>query len=446
MALAVAQFSSGSQITGTGVPGQPLLGSNPTVGNLVIIFLHTDSGSTGITIDTSNYQILAANPDPNTFVTNTYALARYVQSGDLALLPAMASAGTCHWAYVAYEVSGVAGTLAADVQTVGGLSFTNVPQGGIFPTKVQQVPLVAGSLALVSGGNYTGSGAPTAASGWTQDVSTGSQTNWGSLGGFSYPNPTAGTPIDGITNNCATVEQVILQPSVPTYPYLRQSFTNQWATGIVTGAQGLLQAPPKPGNLIVAMVQSVGFDIADFTLGTGWTIGATYTDTGDYYSLLLYRYAQIGDTAVLPEFVSLYTGANGAWGYSSFEISGITGEWTNDFQSAQSGRAISVTSITSSDGTTALENTLAIVQGGSFSAFNGSSPSLSGGFTNLESYWDFGTIFAGTQTFADEGSTVSTTLTIPDSGNLTYMQALFGGAPLPPPGVAGAFLLLGVGT
>lgn len=453
MTLSVVQFASGSQLTDTGVPGQPLLGSNPTVGNLLIVELMTNTATTGVTINTSDWTILGNNIVDFTFATNSYVLARYVQLGDLALLPALATAGACHWALAIWEVSGVSGNLSADLQQVGGTSYVQASGHGPFPISVTDyIPRTSGTLALASGGNYTDTTPPVAPSGWTSDASTGSLTNWGSFGAWHFTAPTVGTAINGSSNDFASSAQVILQSSLPAGPYIRSCYSNdpssQFSGGGETTITGMLQTAPVPGNLVIAIINSKGWNTATLTADPFWNVGAVLTSGGQDYAFLLYRYAQPGDTAALTRFFSSNIGGSQQWGYSALEIGNVVGTWADDFQSFQAGVQLSGTSLTTGTGTTAETNTLAVIGVGQAieSLTNGAS-SLNNGFTNFDGCYGGMGIFVGSQAYPSSGSSVSTTISVPGSTLISYIQALFGANPTPPPpGGPGAFMLLGVGA
>ena len=114
-ALAIVQTANGSQAAGTGVPSNVVLGSAPTVGDLVVVFLNTDT-TTAPTLNTASaYGQLANSITDFVYPENSFTLYRYVQNGDTVTLPVMATAGASHWSYVAYEISGVSGNIGADV-------------------------------------------------------------------------------------------------------------------------------------------------------------------------------------------------------------------------------------------------------------------------------------------------------------------------------------------
>lgn len=419
MALAIVQTSSGSQASGTAVPGQPTVSSTPTVGNLLIVFLHTDSASTGVTPNTSSYTQIASSITTATYSTNTYALIRYVQNGDTTTLPAMATAGSCHWAYVVYEISGVTGDRNKDFQIYSGsYSFEN---NFIYPLSLSQVPQTSNTLAICSGSNYTDNATISVPSGWTSDVNTGSQTNWGSLSAIHYTNPVSGTAISGGATHMASGVQLILQASVPAYPYVRSVYTNAVFTRALN-EQETIQAPPTPGNLIIALIQPSTAP-ANLTPGSGWTRFDNYDNGGIRYADALYRYAIGGDTATLTGFYTS-SGTN-TRGFQVYEIAGVKGTWSSDFQHSNSSAATATSLATTTD-TTLAANTLVLVGvsqnlgGGSATA-----PTVSANWI-IDNYKSTGESFSSSRTFASASSSVTNTIGVPSSTSIIYTQSLFG--------------------
>src|SRR5947209_6925201 len=209
-ALAIVQTANGSQAAGTGVPSNVVLGSAPTVGDLVVVFLNTDT-TTAPTLNTASaYGQLANSITDFVYPENSFTLYRYVQNGDTVTLPVMATAGASHWSYVAYEISGVSGNIGADVAGVSSMTFIN--STGIFPGVVGSTPQVSSSIGLFSGGNYSSAATWTVNSGWTADLNTSSQTNWGTLNGGHNSSPTPNSVIGATGTNDGSGVQLVIQP------------------------------------------------------------------------------------------------------------------------------------------------------------------------------------------------------------------------------------------
>ena len=185
MALAIAHHQSA--VLGNTIPGTISLGWTPTVGNLIIVFLHCNIATTSIT-NTANFTVR----NTATFTTSTFGqlLNRYVQPGDTSTLPALWSAGSTYWAYEVFEISGVQGNWTADVQATDAVATntnTNTIASNSIATTSNNV------LALMGAGCYDGGSNPTLSSGWTVDEASNNISNYGSQVGGHQLYSTSGT-------------------------------------------------------------------------------------------------------------------------------------------------------------------------------------------------------------------------------------------------------------
>lgn len=193
MALAVVQHAS--DIRPNEVPGAITLGSAPTLGDLVVVFMHCNTSIGSVTVNTSGWTVFE---DVNNLTQQLgFGLYRYVQPGDTSTLPVLWSAGSTYWAYEVYEISGVTGVFAADIPHHSS-TFT----GPTTPvTSLTLAGIATGSvnaLALCGAGQYDGNHTPTLSGGWTVDESGHNVSNYGSQVGGSQTAPSPGTSV-GVT-------------------------------------------------------------------------------------------------------------------------------------------------------------------------------------------------------------------------------------------------------
>jgi hypothetical protein len=177
LSLAVVQHKSAIQ--GLAVPGTITLAATPTVGNLLILFLHCNIGAGNITVNTAKWTKDAdCLGQPGNITQVGMTLYRYVQVGDTVTVPAPWTAGTSYTAYEIYEISGVSGTWATDhedTQQIGkdaGTATTTL--------SVSHTTVAANALLLAGAGQYNGSHNPTWNGGWTSDETSNNNTNYGS--------------------------------------------------------------------------------------------------------------------------------------------------------------------------------------------------------------------------------------------------------------------------
>ncbi len=180
-------------IHGNSTPGNITLPGAPTVGHLIIVFVHWgEANMAAPTINTSAWtQFITVTSGSN---EPCFAVYRYVQTGDTAVLPAICTAGTAYWGATAFEISGVSGTFATDVEASSG-TFGNVSS----ITAPSITTASTGTLALLAGGQYNGNTNPTlGGSGtWTTDQSAHNAMNFGSVACGHQTVSASGTAVAG---------------------------------------------------------------------------------------------------------------------------------------------------------------------------------------------------------------------------------------------------------
>ena len=180
-------------IHGNSTPGNITLPGAPTVGHLIFVFVHWgEAYMAAPTINTSAWtQFITVTSGSN---EPCFAVYRYVQTGDTAVLPAICTAGTAYWGATAFEISGVSGTFATDVEASSG-TFGNVSS----ITAPSITTASTGTLALLAGGQYNGNTNPTlGGSGtWTTDQSAHNAMNFGSVACGHQTVSASGTAVAG---------------------------------------------------------------------------------------------------------------------------------------------------------------------------------------------------------------------------------------------------------
>jgi hypothetical protein len=417
-ALSIVQFNYG---TGSGTPTPSFVTSDPVPGDAIVVVVNCCVSASPPTLNTGAsclpYCQLANSFGAAYNGSMSVAVVRYAQAGDTKsnLPPAFSSGPGGNYSWAAYEVSGVTGSIAADLQTVGTVQFFDSAAA----RSISQIPQTSTTLAIYVGANSYG-GTPTGPAGWTVDLASGSLSNIPAMGAWHISNGAAGTPQLGDFAGTSGV-QLILQAAAPGYTYARSS-SAQYYGFLDDSDAGILQTPPVTGDLVIANVFLSGTCTVNTT---DWTQFAT-ASSGSDDSYALYRYAQAGDTATLPEFCtdgqSLYTS------YAAWEVAGVAGNWVADYQSSQSGYA-SASSITTSTGTTTQPNTLALDGVGLTTSSNPATSAISSGWTYYDSQGRGSDIIGTSQTFADKGSSVSATATYDTTYTIGYVQTLLGAAP-----------------
>lgn len=193
MSLAIVQ--STTSIRGFAIPAGPTFSGAPGVGNLIIVFLHTNILTSVITVNTAKWTEVGRAGD----ATRTYEmmLYRYAQVGDTATLPALWTADTTYNSIDAYEISGVSGVFANDVP------FTDITATASSVSSMTSNTLTAtknGTIALMGGGQYNGANNPTLSGGWTVDGAQNNNVNYGSTAGGHQTGVAATTAISVTIN------------------------------------------------------------------------------------------------------------------------------------------------------------------------------------------------------------------------------------------------------
>lgn len=401
------------------VPGQVVFSTAPTAGDLITCGLQ-NGGDNTFTINTSNWtQLGDSGVSSSPGGQNTVALYRYAQAGDSATLPAFTSAGSSEWSAACYETSGVAGSITLDLQTVSG----SIYQGGLGPPSVQQITQTANTIAYCFAGTLGGSNTTTAPSGWTADVNhTG---GYGLTVAMSGSFSTSGTLTSCDAPNYTSRIEFVIQASVPTHPWVRSNAT-RWVFNRSSNEQEPVQLAPIPGDLMISYVDVEGQTPAPTLNTTAWTMFDEALNVVAPHMIGLERYAQNGDTFTLPEYFTdtiVYSRS-----FENYEIAGVTGNWTSDFQSSKNGYSALSTSITSTTDTTQQPNTLAV------SGFGTNNHAEDSTAPTNSANWAFDGVSGGSQgigqsrTFASKSSSVTNTVTFGNTGDLSYVQALIGAA------------------
>lgn len=213
--LAIVQHKSA--INGSSVPGAVTLAAPPTPGNLIVMFLHTNTLASLVTKNTTDWTEFE-NVISSTSQVGS-GLYRYAQLGDTATLPVLWTAGATYWAYDVYEISGVSGVFATDAighnQVTTATPTTNVTSltSGTITTTLPN------ALALLGAGQYNGNADPTLSAGWTRDEFGHNNVNYGSDVGGSQAVAASGTGISAtvtFTTNSAPADLIVLVLQAPT--------------------------------------------------------------------------------------------------------------------------------------------------------------------------------------------------------------------------------------
>jgi hypothetical protein len=164
-------------ISGSTGVGSITLGSTPSLGNLVIVFISWGEANVAQpTIDATKW---------TQFITDTsggnvpcFAVYRYVQAGDTASLPAITTSGSAYWAATVYEIAGLTGTFSTDVESIGHthVNATTISLSGATVSNYALVLTHAGEYNAFNNPSITGTGT------WTLDESAWNNSNFGSVG------------------------------------------------------------------------------------------------------------------------------------------------------------------------------------------------------------------------------------------------------------------------
>lgn len=192
--------------TGPGSPpGSVILGSSPGVGNLILAFLSMGPG-VNTTIDTTKWTVLRQADVTDHYI---WCLYRYVQIGDTTTLPAFSSSGAGYWVGLAYEISGVTGTIGTDVPQSEGAETTGSDPFSITTmttTNTNQIAIVAASCYSGSGGSL-----PAFSVGWTADEQNTDFGDYGIWGSGHQNFPSSGASVNcSVALSSATVAYIAL--------------------------------------------------------------------------------------------------------------------------------------------------------------------------------------------------------------------------------------------
>jgi len=448
MAITVVQTQS-SAFGAIGVPGSVTLVSAPNTGNLIIAILGlTDMLNSSLTVNTASWTQFNSTTRTNGSGNQLFmiSLYRYVQPGDTVAMPAFCTAGSTHWGWTIYEISGVSGTWNNDLL----VAMTGQQYDANFSTPVSRAlpayPAIAnGSLAITAQLTELNLEAPTLTGSWTLDysqVAFPQGTAYGSVGN-AHRSMNAGDTIDGtwgqtgweISSQFAgTVSLIIFSPAQPTTPYPRNSFSVMSVTG--TDNPGVLVAPftPKQGSLLLAFIGWNYLHTNPTIDTTHWTVFQTATLSGNDYIIGLYRYVQPGDTSTLP---NLTTAGSAYWAVSVVEIDGVSGTFSADLLGTQKQTILSspdpwaTLTLTSS-----ASNQLGVVM---FAQADGRGqlyqfPSGWINATTITEFGYYGTVAIACQFYPMSGSSISTSFTGLNAPNTAgYILTGLLNAPAPPP-------------
>lgn len=168
------------KISNSGTPGSITLGSAPTVGNLIVVFVSWSEADRALpTINTTDWtqfiDVVSGSNHP------AWALYRYAQFGDTTALPVLATGGaTAYWGATVYEISGVTGTFATDMESHAGV----VSAGSASTSTISSLATASpNALVLSHGGQYNGGTNPSISGtgSWTTDETHNNNSNFGSV-------------------------------------------------------------------------------------------------------------------------------------------------------------------------------------------------------------------------------------------------------------------------
>lgn len=213
--LAIVQHKSA--INGNSIPGAVTLAAPPTPGNLIVMFLHTNTLASLVTKNTTGWTEFESVVSSTSQVGS--GVYRYAQLGDTATLPALWTAGSTYWAYDVYEISGVSGVFATDAvghnKTTTATPTTNVTS----LASAAVVTTLPNALALLGAGQYNGNADPTLSVGWARDEFGHNNTNYGSDVGGSQAIAASGASVSAtvtFTTNSAPADLILLVLQAPT--------------------------------------------------------------------------------------------------------------------------------------------------------------------------------------------------------------------------------------
>lgn len=413
--------------TGFGTPGSGTLTSTPTVGNLIVAFLGVNIGASSLTINTPDWSIfkIAYSTAEETSIV-LVGLYRYVQSGDTTTMPAFVASGSTYWAYSAYEIAGVSGTWASDALCWNGIGSQSSLSSQTCPPNYAAL---SDSLMLIGFSQYDGSTVPSFSAGsYTLDEAGTNNSTYGSYGCGSLAlgattGVTGGATVDWTnTSGPLGLIQLVLTPSVPTYPIMRQTVAHVNFAGTVSGLN--LGADPTPGNLVVAIVHWVDGSAVLPTISSDWTLAAQVLNGSDTVAFAVYRYAQSGDTAALP---AIETGASRYWAAELFEIANVGGTFGSDCTSVHGDFSSSANTLTTTADTTSVSNALVIIGAAEYNG-NHNPTTSSSGWTVLEAAnnsINFGSCGSLFQYYPTSGSNASAAINYTDTSVVSYIQMLF---------------------
>lgn len=334
MALAVVQHQSG--IHPHEVPGQITLGAIPTSGNLLVAVLgvRISPASDLVVNDPSWKQFNAIYRPGSPDVLYQVAIYRYVQPGDLALLPAFCTGGDTYWAHAIYEVSGVSGNWNDDL--LGSYIMCQYDSNPSTPVTqpLSAYPAIAsGSLAITAVAVFDSNENPAISGSWTLDETGNNASDYGAIA-CAHRDMNAGNVIDGAWSQTgwelSSLYQggailFILTSAPPTTPYPRNCWSIMAASA---GHPTIYTLPwtPKTGALLLAYIDWFDGTSTNPTIDTGWTVFKTI-DNIDHYIIGIYRYVAGGDTATLPNFT---TSGSAEYCVTVLEIDGVTGTFSSD--------------------------------------------------------------------------------------------------------------------
>jgi hypothetical protein len=345
VSLAIVQTSNA--IHGAQTPGAVTLGAAPTAGNLLMAYLGVNIADSSLVVDTTKWTIVDKVYQNDAISGNSLTgllLARYVQGGDTATLPAFCTSGSTYWAHQLWEVSGVSGSLATDLLFAFGL------QDSADRSALAAVTMPVAGMAFTAIVSYNGGSDPSISGSWTTDNTAHNPSNFGSCAG-AHRSMSAAAALDGTwTVGTSAPQSAIvfaLCTAQPTRPWLRHT-----AISVGSSFPGAITVPwtPLTGSLLIAFLSWGNGGTTNPTITGNWTdlIDATVTTKT---ALVLYRYVQGGDTNALPAIASA---GSGAWAVTFVEIANPSGTIGTDIVSKKTGgQASGSTLTTSTDSTTA---------------------------------------------------------------------------------------------
>lgn len=428
----VVQHKS-SQGSGSMTSFNPTLTSTPIVGNLLVAFVGVNASLSTFTFNTAKwtpFQYAYQSVDQSSLVG--VGFYRYVESGDTTSLPPFTTSGSSDFTYSMYEIDGVKGNWTNDaISFNSGGNSNNVSTVSIGALTAA----TANSLALCGFFQYNGTHNPTISSGWTLDEAGNNFSEYGSWGAASQAISSAGSGVDATitfvdNEGPLGIVGLVLGGNAPAnIPFERQH--SRYVSNSGTPGQLRLGDAPLPGSLIVAILHWGSGSASGPTIGGSWTTFETVMNGSNVAAVGVYRYAQSGDSALLP---TLATGGSQYWAASVMEFSGVSGTFSDDVPLFE-GHFDSASSQTTGTETTPVANCIGVIAAAQYDGSSFPSTSSSGWSTDeaTANAGAFGSVANFSQYYPTVSSSVDATISYSSSGPSSYIQYVVQAVTPPPP-------------